>query len=608
MTRETKVGLVVAGSFLCLVCIVVASKIRRGDEPTPGTEEPSSFAENSSKPPQPPQPDPKKESPKKHGENNVTTGTISPDSNSGAPKNAPDLKIHSQPGDAAAEKQRQLELLLAQNAPPAASPAPPALPSAPATPPLPPLNAITSPTTPVLPASGNTGIVDLPPPAQSATMPSPNPFSLTDVPTPVPLPVPAPSKKERESGLPPVSKQGAPDALPGLPGLPSNPSVEVAQLPPPVKSDVRLQDPPPLPAPVGPSVPRDNFPNGNDAPPPPLGPVPSKDGKKEQQPPPFGPPPVIPPTPARSEAPGLQLPPPKQNNVPPPPVPGIAPPPTPAPSIAPAPTPGIVPLPTPGFAPPPTPGFAPPPTPGFAPTPAPTPGFAPPPGNTPTPPPNFTPTPVPSIPPQNLPNLPPITIGPQNPPQPQTPTLPKITIGSPPAVQITDPDVVRVAQGQTNFAQLSVQFYNTDKYADALLAYNQAHAGAVTNGAAFALNPPRLDPGQQVLKPPFSLLERDYPQLIRGVAPTPTPQPIAPPPPGVNLSRPSPIPSNLTPVSNPPAGSGRTYVVQAASGERLRDIAETQLGDATRWTQIYRLNPTYQPQFPIPAGTKLQLP
>jgi hypothetical protein len=32
MTRETKVGLIVAGSFLCLVCVVVASKLRPGDD------------------------------------------------------------------------------------------------------------------------------------------------------------------------------------------------------------------------------------------------------------------------------------------------------------------------------------------------------------------------------------------------------------------------------------------------------------------------------------------------------------------------------------------------------------------------------------------------
>ena len=41
MTRETKVGLIVAGSFLCLVAIVVASKMRRGEEPATGAAEES---------------------------------------------------------------------------------------------------------------------------------------------------------------------------------------------------------------------------------------------------------------------------------------------------------------------------------------------------------------------------------------------------------------------------------------------------------------------------------------------------------------------------------------------------------------------------------------
>ena len=41
MTRETKIGLIVAGSFLCLVCIVIASKWRRGDDPSKEPEGPT---------------------------------------------------------------------------------------------------------------------------------------------------------------------------------------------------------------------------------------------------------------------------------------------------------------------------------------------------------------------------------------------------------------------------------------------------------------------------------------------------------------------------------------------------------------------------------------
>ena len=42
MTRESKIGLIVAGSFLCLVCIVIASKWNRGEAaPTDADEKQS---------------------------------------------------------------------------------------------------------------------------------------------------------------------------------------------------------------------------------------------------------------------------------------------------------------------------------------------------------------------------------------------------------------------------------------------------------------------------------------------------------------------------------------------------------------------------------------
>jgi hypothetical protein len=68
-------------------------------------------------------------------------------------------------------------------------------------------------------------------------------------------------------------------------------------------------------------------------------------------------------------------------------------------------------------------------------------------------------------------------------------------------------------------------------------------------------------------------------------------------------------PSGVAIVSNPPiVGGGRTYRVQSPNGESILDIAERQLGDRGRWNEIYRLNPNYQPQFRIPAGTELQMP
>ena len=61
MTRESKIGLIVAGSFLCLVCIVVASKWRRGDAPSRDPAEPSEPKVAAVHPTQHPAPEAKKE-------------------------------------------------------------------------------------------------------------------------------------------------------------------------------------------------------------------------------------------------------------------------------------------------------------------------------------------------------------------------------------------------------------------------------------------------------------------------------------------------------------------------------------------------------------------
>ncbi len=44
------------------------------------------------------------------------------------------------------------------------------------------------------------------------------------------------------------------------------------------------------------------------------------------------------------------------------------------------------------------------------------------------------------------------------------------------------------------------------------------------------------------------------------------------------------------------------------TGEMMYRIAEQQLGNGTRWSDIARLNPSFNPAQPIPAGTVLRLP
>ena len=220
-----------------------------------------------------------------------------------------------------------------------------------------------------------------------------------------------------------------------------------------------------------------------------------------------------------------------------------------------------------------------------------------------------TPMPIPRIPARELPTAPPIFTTPPN-GGTQIPTVPPVAIGGAtalPSVRSTTPDVVESLPGETDFTQLSKRLYGTDKYANALLAFNRKYHGGVTNGESFLRDPPMLNQGQQVLNPPVNLLERDFGTLINN-APAANPTiPTIKNAPALNLSKPSPIAPDIAPVSGS-SGPGRTYTVVAASGERLRDIAERELGDPSRWTQIYRLNPTVQPQFAVPPGTKLQLP
>lgn len=169
-----------------------------------------------------------------------------------------------------------------------------------------------------------------------------------------------------------------------------------------------------------------------------------------------------------------------------------------------------------------------------------------------------------------------------------------------PAVNDVNIDIYECQKGDSTFQILSLRMYGSDKYADALLQYNRDHSAIVKNGSTFSFNRPVLNPGQQVLKPPPTVLDRDYANLVRTAPPqvrVDAPMPLTP--------TPGPIPR----VSSPPArGPGGTYTVQNPAGESILDIAERVLGDRSQWHKIFRVNPNYPPQNLIPAGTTLTLP
>jgi hypothetical protein len=189
-----------------------------------------------------------------------------------------------------------------------------------------------------------------------------------------------------------------------------------------------------------------------------------------------------------------------------------------------------------------------------------------------------------------------------------TPALPTINVGGGvPIVNRHEPDFVECMPGELSFTQLSKRFYGDEKYGDALLAYNRDNRVILKHAANIMESPPKLAPGVQVLKPAVAQLEKEYRALIRAGT---VPAAIVPetPPPTVKLTPPVKL-GNSTPITAtiPQAAPGR-YVVQTQGGERIRDIAQRFLGNPDRWPEIYRLNPSVQPQFPVPMGTDLKMP
>jgi hypothetical protein len=194
------------------------------------------------------------------------------------------------------------------------------------------------------------------------------------------------------------------------------------------------------------------------------------------------------------------------------------------------------------------------------------------------------------------------------------PMPPSPASSNPPAtVRSWDAVSYSVKSGESSFADLSKRFYHSEKYAQPLLLYNREYNPAAADLRA---DPPRLQVGQPILVPPTYILE--LPRYAAGPAATkpPAPQDTRPPEPVVALaprppaaappsSTPSPLPT--TPTKPASAPGSRTYLVRG-NGEMLFEIARQTLGDGRRWSEIYRLNPDIRPELAIPGGTQLRLP
>jgi nucleoid-associated protein YgaU len=144
-----------------------------------------------------------------------------------------------------------------------------------------------------------------------------------------------------------------------------------------------------------------------------------------------------------------------------------------------------------------------------------------------------------------------------------------------------------------SFRAISQNYYRSDKYERALQLFNQNHPLATD---AVRRDPPVVQPGQPVYIPPARILEKYYATAITEVArsaPTTTPE--------------NPASSIRPTVNAQPVAPDKRYLVKAG-GEMVLDIARRTLGNADRWTDIYRLNPGFDPKDPVPAGTELKMP
>ncbi|HLW68347.1 MAG TPA: hypothetical protein VKS79_23725 [Gemmataceae bacterium] len=153
------------------------------------------------------------------------------------------------------------------------------------------------------------------------------------------------------------------------------------------------------------------------------------------------------------------------------------------------------------------------------------------------------------------------------------------------------------AQAGDSFAALSQKFYSDSRYAQALQQYNFDRTGLDAIRA-----------GSTVRVPPVRVLERKHPAAIPGYQP-PAPA-VATAPKQPNRSAAMGLPQSVGDPGNLPSPSpdmGSEYTVKS-SPKTLRDIAKETMGSSDKWNLIFRLNRWVNPDEALPVNTKIRMP
>jgi hypothetical protein len=180
-------------------------------------------------------------------------------------------------------------------------------------------------------------------------------------------------------------------------------------------------------------------------------------------------------------------------------------------------------------------------------------------------------------------------------PAPVSAPTSRAAVLTPQQVDSYDEETYRLKPGDT-FTKISTSHYNTDKYAKALERWNVNHPQATESMRA---DPPQLEPGQPIYIPPAYMLEKRHGSVIPGYKKQADPTPNEAP----RTANASPR-AGAVDKSSP---DHRWYQV-GPRGESMLDIARNTLGKAERWTEISKLNPTIDPAYPVRAGLLIKVP
>jgi hypothetical protein len=179
-----------------------------------------------------------------------------------------------------------------------------------------------------------------------------------------------------------------------------------------------------------------------------------------------------------------------------------------------------------------------------------------------------------------------------------------------PTVVSFDEETYPCQAEDTSFEAVSQKFYKSKKYARALQLHNQDHpqvSESIRKGSQPKAGEEVFIPPLHILESryadvipnlqPINEMEVVQPADASVKAPKGKTPPL-----DANI-----VPIGSQTAQAPPSAAQNTYRV-AAGGERLYDIARQKLGDWRRWSEIYHLNPGVRPELPIPEGTELRLP